>query len=437
MHSSTSLKNPVITGTLILTLAGSISRIIGFFYRIFLSHTIGADGIGLYQLAVPVSTLSFAISCAGIQTAISRFTARHRNGSDPVSNDQDYLISGMLFSLFLALLCMAFFLFYPDWIAATLLKESQCAPLVSILALSIPCAAIHSCVNGYFYGKKKSLFPSISQLAEQLARVAFVYLLYQILLSQHRSITPAHAAWGIVAGEAVSMLLSLTVTGFHPLPHKWLQKTGEIAKMAAPISANRLSLTIFQSFETILIPTMLTAYGYTRTQALSVFGILTGMALPVILFPSVLTNSFATLLLPVISEAQASHRHSLIQRAISRSILSSLIMGFACTLGFLLFGRAMGHYLFHNKLAGTFILSLGWLCPFLYLNTTLNSILHGLGKTTTSLCLNVSGCVIRILAILFFIPLFGLKAYMAGLLISYSLVSLLASLFCYRYGQKS
>ena len=74
--------------------------------------------------------------------------------------------------------------------------------------------------------------------------------------------------------------------------------------------------------------------------------------------------------------------------------------------------------LFANELAGTFIVILGWMCPFLYLSTTLSSILNGLGKTTTTFILNITGLAIRIAFVIWGIPLFGIKAYLWGTLLS-------------------
>ena len=426
MRSAPIFKNPVITGTVILTCAGCISRIIGFFYRIFLTHTIGADGIGIYQLCTPVITLSFAITCAGLQTAISRYTARCMAKKEQ-HTARLYLTAGMLLSLALSALCMWLLLSYPQEIAHHFLKEDACAPLVRALAFSIPCASIHSCVNGYYYGQKKSLFPSVTQLMEQIGRVGFVYLMFYIQRSKNMTLTPVYAAYGIVAGELVSMLLSLTAVGFSRVSLRCFSYGKKLLEMAVPLSANRILLTLFQSAETILIPRMLISYGYKRQEALSVFGILTGMAIPVILFPAVLTNSFSTLLLPVVSEAQAEVRADSIRRALLQSILGCLTLGLGCTLFFLLFGRWLGNFLFHSVLAGSFLISLSWLCPFLYLTTTLTGILHGLGKTTFSLMLNVGGCLIRIFFIFVLIPFLGLRAYFWGLLLSHLLFALFAT----------
>ena len=64
-----------IKGTLILTLTGLLSRVIGFFYRIYLSRLFGEEGMGIYQLLSPVLALSFSLCAAGIQTAISKYVA--------------------------------------------------------------------------------------------------------------------------------------------------------------------------------------------------------------------------------------------------------------------------------------------------------------------------------------------------------------------------
>ena len=75
--TSDSLRNhPLITGTLLLTLAGILSRVIGFFFRIFLSQTIGAEGMGIYQLTIPIHILTISLTSSAIQTAISRFVAQ-------------------------------------------------------------------------------------------------------------------------------------------------------------------------------------------------------------------------------------------------------------------------------------------------------------------------------------------------------------------------
>ena len=167
-----------------------------------------------------------------------------------------------------------------------------------------------------------------------------------------------------------------------------------------------------------MIPGQLKHYGYSVSEALSVYGVLTGMSMPMVLFPSVITNSVSVMLLPVIAEAQEKQEQHYIRSAVRKTCFYCLVLGFSCTLIFLLLGKWMGQVLFANELAGTFIVILGWMCPFLYLSTTLSSILNGLGKTTTTFILNITGLAIRIAFVIWGIPLFGIKAYLWGTLLS-------------------
>ena len=145
-----SLKNPLVSGTIILTLTGFASRFIGFFYRIFLSRTFGAEGMGIYQLTAPVLALTFALTAAGIQTAISKFVAGETSTRD-YRYSFVYLFSGLALSLTLSILCAGFVYCFSEQIAVQFLMEARTAPLLRIIALSIPMAAVHSCINGYFY----------------------------------------------------------------------------------------------------------------------------------------------------------------------------------------------------------------------------------------------------------------------------------------------
>ena len=138
-HKSLSLKagSPLVTGTLILTATGLASRLIGFFYRIYLSRLFGEENIGIYQLISPVMALVFSLSAAGIQSAISKFVAGKAALHDYKTSGQILLV-GFAYSLFLSLICLAGVWRFSDFIATYLLFEKRCAPLLRIAALSFP-----------------------------------------------------------------------------------------------------------------------------------------------------------------------------------------------------------------------------------------------------------------------------------------------------------
>ena len=142
----------------------------------------------------------------------------------------------------------------------------------------------------------------------------------------------------------------------------------------------------------------------TSSEALRLYGVLTGMALPCILFPSALTTSIGTVLMPAVSAAQASDDNRRIIRLLKQSVGSCFILGLGCCLFFLIFGNFLGRVLFHSSAAGSFILTLSWICPFLYTNTALTSIINGLGKTFCTLLVNTAGLLVRIAGVFFCNP---------------------------------
>ena len=426
-------KNPLITGALLLTVTGFLSRIIGFFYRIFLSQSIGEEGMGIYQLIAPVMAMSYSLTVAGIQTAISKYVA-----PEPTSHDYKaslrILLVGFTISLSLSAI-LGFFLFeYSFFIAKNFLLEERCASLVRIFALSLPFSSVHSCINGYYYGIKKTGLPALTQLLEQGARVLSVYFIFAFCEKNGLRASITISVIGIVIGEFVSMGVSAIAIflrfgklGFSfssgatksTMSNKKILHTAkDILSMAVPLSANRIVINGLQSIEAVYIPNKLMEFGLSNSEVLRIYGVLTGMALPLILFPSALTNSIAVLLLPYVSEAEATGNNKKISNAVSKCIFFCLSLGFLCTAGFFLLGDFLGSFLFDSNIAGSFISSMSFICPFLYLRSVLSSILHGLGRTTSSFLFQIAGIGSKLLFVFFAIPAVGIKGYLWGLLVS-------------------
>lgn len=409
------MKNAIIRGTFILTIAGLISRVIGFYYRIFLSNAIGSEGMGLYQLVFPIFLLAFAICVGGIETAISKFVATNRNPNLT-------LMAGILLSCILSFIMTSILYFNAEFFADRILLNPSAYILIRILSLAIPFIAVENCINGYYYGQKKASVPALSQLFEQTLRVIIVYLIIKYFFIIHRPITSVLAIYGLVAGEVASFIFcisSLIIDKNFKIAIKGIFKESKrILKLAFPLSVNRILLTLLQSGEAILIPAQLIVYGLNTSESLSVYGVLTGMALPFILFPSTITNSVSVFLLPTVSKAQSENNTRTISTTIGNSIKYSLIMGFFFTTLFLFYGAHIGSILFHNESVGFFIEIMAWLCPFMYIATTLGSILNGLGKTTATCVQNTIGILIRIAFLIGFVPTYGIVGYMWGLLLS-------------------
>lgn len=427
-----SRKQALLKGTFILTATGIITRIMGFFYRIFLSRTFHAEGVGLYQLIFPVYSLCFSFTAAGIQVALSRIVANraalHRKGEAVQS-----LKAALLLTTSLSLLMTILLQKFAAEIAGSLLNESRCDVLLIAMSYAFPFAAVHSCICGYYLGLKQTKVPAVSQLYEQLARIASVWFFYQIGLHYSSETHITIAVFGLVCGEIAAAVYTAYTLKHTLLTHSgryrdYFSSMGELFRLSVPLTANRVLLNILQSVEAVSIPFFLQKYGMSLSEALSTYGVLTGMALPCILFPSAVTNSVSAMLLPTVAEIQTSDSREKMKQLVHQVILACFTLGFACMIGFFLTGNFIGAVIFHSFEAGKFILTLAFICPFLYTNTTLISILNGLGKTTTSFIINTLGLLLRIGCVIFLIPIFGILGYLWGLLASQLLITLLCLL---------
>lgn len=416
-------KNALIRGTLLLTVAGLCSRLIGFFYRIFLSRMFGEEGMGIYELMNPVLALSFALCTSGIQSAISKFVASEPEHA--VRSRFRILLCGLCISGFLSAVCTLFVYQKADFIALSFLKEPRCAPLLRIAALSFPAACVHSCINGYYYGIKKAALPAFCQLFEQCFRVGSVFWFWEYAQKNNVAFSITVAAVGLVIGEFASLFAALTASWLHFLRQKYVpgsapRSMSSIASrllgFALPLSATRVCLHLLGAVESARIPVSLQLAGYSSAEALSIYGVFTGMAMTCILFPGALTNSVSVLLMPLVAQADAAANHRAIRRAVTRCVRFCLLMGIFFLLLFFLTGNFIGSLLFHSDLAGQFLQKLCFLCPFLYLNTTLLSILNGLGRTGQTFLFNMLSLLLRMAFVFFAIPLQGISGYFFGML---------------------
>jgi stage V sporulation protein B len=207
-------RSNIVRGTLILTLAGLAIRFIGFFYRIFLSNTMGAELMGIYQLIFPLYGICFTIYATGIQTSISRLVAGEIGKRNP-KNIYKILRIGTILSVSLAAILSVIVYINADFIAWRFLMEERSASSLRILAIVFPFCGVTSCINGYYYGLKKAGVPALTQLVEQVIRVIAVYFIALSAGNGNLKVTCEMAVIGVVAGEIASCIynfISLYIT---------------------------------------------------------------------------------------------------------------------------------------------------------------------------------------------------------------------------------
>ncbi len=427
-------KSPLLFGTLLLTASGIIARIAGFFYRIFLSHKISTEAMGLYQLVYPVFGICFSLCCGAVQTAVSRFVAAEYRKKDE-GDSRRYLVCGL--SLALSLAAAAAFIIYrfAPFLAECVLLEPRAEHLLRILSFSVPLSAVHACICGYYYGISKAQIPAAAQLVEQLVRILTVVAVIHVAETSGKEITAVYAVVGHLAGEAGALFTSLLAFSLRPRrkdggssrPARLLW--GGLFAMALPLMGNRLILSVLQSLEAIMIPGCLKTYGLSAADALGTYGVLTGMALPFILFPTAITGSLSVMLLPHIAAAQSGGAFDRVNASAGFSIRYSLYIGILFAGLFLRFGERIGPVVFGNQLAGSFLTVLAWLCPFLYVSGTAGSVINGLGDTKTTFFHSAASLAVRLLFVVLLIPRMGIRAYLYGLLASELILTFLHLFF--------
>ncbi|MBE6021970.1 MAG: polysaccharide biosynthesis protein [Cellulosilyticum sp.] len=415
-------KKSLIAGTLILTIASFITRLLGFGFRIYQSQVMGAEGMGLYQLLFPIYMLLWATSSAGIALAIAKMIAAEVSKGEE-GNAVHILKVSLLISLPLSfILSILLFLFAP-FIARYYIHEPVTELSLRILAFCVPFMSTACCLRGYFQGHQEMSITALAQIVEQVARMTAIYLLAHILIPMGTKYVCALGVIGMCTGEVFSFIMSFIAyqlkkrkVTLGPVTLKHSQTFNQLLALSIPITANRFLTSGLSSFENILIPINLEKFGLTSHEALALYGKFSGMALPLLLFPSMVTSSLATALVPAISEAVAMKKQAVLQNTIGRAIQFSALIGIGATSLFLSFSEDIAMACYHIKDVGYLLKWLAVICPFIYLQNILTGTMNGLGMQKRTFQTNIIGSLFCIGTILLVVPLKGIIGFVLAML---------------------
>ncbi|WP_317853860.1 polysaccharide biosynthesis protein [Chakrabartyella piscis] len=362
--------NRLVVGTLILTIANLLTKFMGFFYRVFMSNTIGAEGMGLYQLVFPLYLLAWSITSAGLTTSISHLTAKE-NIHGQTGNIHKLVKQAISLALGLSFVVAFIFFFYAEEIALLVLKEERTILSLQLLAFAVPFMAIGSCIRGYFLGLQNTWIPALSQVLEQVIRIAVVYCFMTFFLPMGLTYACALAVLGVILGEMTSCVFAIVAyqytkrKKYMTTPNKRtiaIYKT--IVAMALPLSATRIASSLLSTIENILIPRQLALFGQNTTEALSQYGELTGMILPLIFLPSACLMAASISLVPELSEASAVQHTTRIQKTVSVTFLFTFIIGIGSAALFAVYPKEICYLVYSRQDLGNLLLPFAFLCPF-------------------------------------------------------------------------
>lgn len=405
-------RNKAIQGIVLLTLSSFFLRGIGMAYRIVLSERIGTEGMGLYQLIMTVYMLFSMLACAGLSITVSRLCAEHPRAARSV------VAKSNLYATALGALLGAVLYTLSDFIAQRLLGDPRAAESLRLIAPSLPMMAISAVLRGYFLSKGDVTRPTIAQMTEQLVRVALVLFLLFYFDVTGLATSCAVILFGATAAELVSLLLyaAFYLRCRERAPDSF--PLSVILRGTLPIWLGALLQCGMQTVENLLIPTLLKLSGASASHALSQYGLLSGMVLPILVFPAAFPAAVGTLLLPEIARENALGRAERVRGLTRKTLSATLYMSIGFCLLFLLFGQGLMEALYKSEAAGGMLLMLSPLLPLMYMENICDSVLKGLGKQLSTLIIETIDSAMRVIGILILLPRMGMMGYVIILYLS-------------------
>jgi len=425
-------KESILQGALILTITGFLTRIIGFYYRIYMTKTVGSEGIGLYQLIMPVYLLAWTITSSGISTTVSAKIAK-KTALRQYKECIEIVLCSVIITGISSLIIECFVFLFAEHISLYFIKDMRSVSALKILALCFPFMSIGSAIRGYFYGIQNSSIPAVSQITEQLVRVFSVMGIFIFFVPNSLERACAVMATGIALGEFISFMF--TVISFmaicknirtdyrklSPLTH-----FRPIMSSALPLSGGRIISSVLSTAENLLIPQKLVLYGYTESNALSVYGKLTGMAMPLIQFPTAIITSFSTAMIPSISASKNIKNDVNIKKTIEKSLLFSSAAGIWAFTVFAFMPKQIAFLMYDQSSLGNIIIKLAPLCPLIYSHITLAGILNGAGRQNIIFLNNILSSIINLVFIEFSMNKIGINAFISGMFVSLCIVCIIS-----------
>ncbi len=420
-------KRSVRYGAVILTGANIASQLLGFVYRMLLSRLIGAEGMGLFQLIFPFYSLALALGTSGICVAVSRLAAEYMALSNFAALKT--LVRRALtifFVIFLVISGVAGFFAAP--IAKGFLGDERTRLAVYALIPVIFFTGIENIHKNYLYGTKEVNPPAFSDLMEQIVRMTAVVGLLWIFLPQPDERMLMLIVIGMLVCEVASSLFLRTVyrRRIRRLPDGGehdKKLTRRLISIAAPVSFTNLINNLLSSLIVILIPRMLAASGLSQSQALGEFGVLFGMAMPLLNLPSALIVGLGLVMVPKLSENMALGNYADLRHKVSRCILATSFTILPVLAVMTPLGKTLGWYMFGQQVDSVYMLPLAIGTAFSIYMAIFGSILNGLGKQNVSAINFLVGNALELamVAALVRIPQVRMMGYVAAFVASTAL----------------
>ena len=412
MSSWREILKKVIKALAILSSFSILTRALGFLFRIFLSRTIGAEGLGVYQIAFSVFMVLETIVSSGLPLVVSKQTASKHSLGDK-KGEQGIVSAGLIIGAATSLLlCVIVYAFKA--LFGVIFTDKRCLGILFILMPTLVFSSVYSVLRGNLWGKRKYFWVSFTEFIEQIIRVALTVLFLVVVDLALEKVFLASIAYALscMLSSALVFLIYIKGGGKFGSPKG---QFGPILKSSSPITLVRVIASLITPFIAIIIPLRLASIGYTNEQAVALFGIAIGMTFPLLYIPSTVMGALSMTLIPNISSAVTTEKYGEVKSHINFSIKFAYFISFLFISLYMALGEHIGVFFYNNLESGVFLVSSSLLVLPICLSGVTVSCLNALDMETKTFINYAVGAVLLTFSITILPSLVGIMSLVWGM----------------------
>ncbi|WP_026889661.1 putative polysaccharide biosynthesis protein [Clostridium beijerinckii] len=403
-------KQSLIKGSIILGVAGILTRFLGLFFRWPLIMLIGDEGIGYYQMSYPLYMFFIAMA-SGVPVAISKMISEKNATNDVYGSFEVMKESAILMTIIGTGTTLALFFFARPIVSFLKWDPKAYYSLIGISFAPIVISFV-TIFRGFFQGLQNMTPSAISQIIEQIGRVIFGVGLAVFLLPKGIEYSAGGAAFGATAGAVLGG--AYLYSNYKRVKKRYAIKRvrsnpeilNTILKIAIPISLGTTVSSIMNLIDSILVPQKLLDAGFTNVQSTVLYAQLTGKASVIVNIPLTLSMAICTSLIPIIAENFILKKQKELKSKIDASMKMASVIAIPCTFGLFFLAEPVMKFIFPGRFEGIEILKyLSLTIPFIIITQTTTAILQGTGHYIKPVINLLIGCLIKIVLTWVLVPM--------------------------------
>lgn len=410
----------IMKNSLVLTGFSLVMRVAGIAFSMYVAAGVGAEGMGLYQLTYSAFAFAVTMATAGISVAVTRVLTEEQ-GMRRAGSERPVMRNALGYAALVSLTAAACVFLGADYIGTVLLSDERTVLSLRVLAPALPLMSLSACFKGHLLAVRRPIQIAVSDVLEQVVEAGVFIVMVQRYPGLSMETACAVIAAGVTASELIScgylyvQYLRFREKPASEIPGSFLRR---LLAVALPVAGSSCLASALRTMENVMVPSGLRKSGMSEAAALSDYGMVRGMALPVMFLPFAFLSAFTSLLMPEISEAQAAGRDRYIHALIERVVRSCLLLSIPAAAIFAVFSGPLSELVYQNSQVGMVILILTPLVPLMYFDAVADGVLKGLGQQTWVLYCNIADSVIRILMVYYLIPAMGFTGFMVVMYVS-------------------